>query len=224
MTDAGFGYGQEIPNDSGSDFGAVAFVCRQLIAQISTMKLVKVVAVNGGGVNPAGTVDVQPLVSQIDGNGNGTAHGVVHNIPWSRVQGGTNAVICDPQVDDSGYDVAAERDISKVKNTPAAALPGSRRQFDISDGIYAGGCLNVAPQQYLIFTANGVRLVDTNGNSYASGPSGITLTDLSGNVLSTGAGGFSITTTGFFKINGVDMVTHTHGGVTTGAAFTGPPV
>ena len=71
MTDAGFGYGQEIPNDSGSDFGAVAFVCRQLIAQISTMKLVKVVAVNGGGVNPAGTVDVQPLVSQIDGNGNG---------------------------------------------------------------------------------------------------------------------------------------------------------
>lgn len=211
MTDASFGYGQEIPNSSGSDFAAVAFVVRQLMAKMDTSKLVQVVAVHGGGVAPAGTVDVLPLVQQIDGNGFGTPHGTVYGLPWSRVQGGANAVICDPAVDDVGYVVAMDRDISKVKNqsipisTTTGFLPSTRRKFNIADGIYGGGCLNVAPNQYLIFTTTSVRLVDKNGNSIALGPTGMTYADVNGNQIIMAAGFVNIVTA-VFQVNGIPVV------------------
>lgn len=196
MGDAGsFSYGHEFPNDSGDPHNAVAFVCRQLIAKIQTMTLVKVVKVTGGGLEPAGTVDVQPLVSQIDGNGYGTPHGIVSGLPWSRVQGGKNAIICDPVVDDLGYIVAASRDTSKVRATKAAALPGTRRQHDFADSVYAGGCLNVAPDQYLIFNGDGVRLVSKNG-SLAFTTDGFNLSDTAGNSVVSTSSGMTLTIVG----------------------------
>lgn len=219
-------YGQQRPPDTNDETAVVMFLARQLIAEMNTMKLVKVTKVTGGGVDqPAGTVEVQPLVSQIDGNGYGTEHGIVPDIPWSRVQGGTNAIICDPQVGDIGYIVVSDRDISKVKATGAAALPGSRRQYDLADGVYVGGCLNVAPEQYLIFTETGVRLVDSSGSSLALESGGFALTDSHGNVISTSAGGITITPAagGTVTIHGKVFETHTHGGVTTGGGITGPP-
>ena len=196
MTDSpGFSYGQETPSDHGSDFEVITFICRQMMAQMHTMKLVKVTAVHGGAgaVAKAGTVDVLPLVNQVDGNGNKQEHGTVNGIPWSRTQGGQNAVICDPQVDDIGYVVAADRDISNVKATAKQSNPGTFRKFDIADGVYAGGCLNVAPNQYLVFTADGIRLVAKSGNSVAMAAAGITLTDVTGNVVSTTSGGIALT-------------------------------
>lgn len=224
---AELGVGQQEPNDSSDDFNKISFLVRQQVALLDTMKLVKVMKVTAGegdgDVKKAGTVDVLPLVNQIDGAGNATPHGTVYGIPWSRVQGGKNAVVIDPVVGDIGYVVAADRDISSVKASGKQSTPGSRRKFNIADGVYAGAALNVAPEQYLVFTEDGVRLVDKNGNSIAMGTEGITLTDSNGNVLSMTAGGFDVTTVGFFKINGVDMVVHTHV-VTTAPGETGPPV
>jgi hypothetical protein len=219
-------YGQQRPNDTNDETAVAMFLARQLISEMSTMKLVKVTKVTGGGEGePAGTVEVQPLVSQIDGNGYGTEHGIVPDIPWSRIQGGSNAIICDPQVDDIGYVVVSDRDISKVKATRAAALPGSRRQYDLADGVYVGGCLNVAPEQYLVFTANGIRIVDKNGTSLALESGGFALTDSHGNVISTGAGGITITPAagGTVTIHGKVFETHAHTGVTTGGGISGPP-
>ncbi len=198
------GYGQQNPGDATSEMAAIAFIVRQMTGRMSTMKLVQVKAVSGGGLAPAGTVDVLPLVQQIDGNGYGTPHGVVHGLPWSRVQGGRNAIVCDPQVGDIGYVVAADRDSSKVKNTRAAALPGSRRRFDVSDGVYAGGCLNAAPNQYLIFTATGLRLVDANGNSISMDATGMTLADKNGNQIQMKPGIVNVVT-GAFQVNGVPV-------------------
>lgn len=220
-------YGQQRPNDVNDETSVVLFMCRQMIAELNTMKLVKVTKVTGGGEGEAaGTVEVQPLVSQIDGNGYGTDHGVVPDIPWSRVQGGANAIICDPQVDDIGYVVVSDRDISKVKSTRAAALPGSRRQYSLADGIYIGGCLNVAPDQYVVFTANGIRIVDKNGTSLKLESGGFNLTDSHGNVISTGAGGIDLTPCagGTVTIAGKVFETHIHSGVTTGGGNSGPPV
>lgn len=219
-------YGQQRPNDTNDETAVALFLARQMIAEMSTMMLVKVTKVTGGGAGqPAGTVEVQPLVSQIDGNGYGTEHGIVPDIPWSRVQGGANAIICDPAVGDIGYVVVASRDISKVKSTREPALPGSRRQYDIADGVYVGGCLNVAPEQYLIFTEDGVRLVDANGTSIVLEAGGFELTDSHGNVISTSAGGITIEPCpgGTVTIDGKIFETHTHSGVTTGGGITGPP-
>jgi len=199
MAEQNSGYGQATPNDSADEMAAAAFIVKQMIAKLGTAKLVQVKAVNGGGLEPGGTVDVLPLVQQIDGNGYGTPHGVVHGLPWSRQQGGKNAVICDPMVGDVGYVVVQDRDISTVKKQdPGAAtttgyLPATWRRFDISDGIYAGGCLNVAPDQYLIFTADGIRLVDRNGNSVEMDKTGVKIVDLSGNKFTTNSSGVNIT-------------------------------
>ena len=195
------GYGQANPDDWSDEFTQTAFIVRQMMAEMHTMKIVKVVAVTGGGEGqPAGTVDVQPLVSQIDGNGYGTPHGTVHGLPWSRAQGGKSAVICDPLVGDIGYVVVADRDSTTVQNTKAAALPNTRRQFDIQDGVYAGGCLNVAPNQYLIFTADGVRLVDKNGNSLTFAAAGFSMTDQAGNSVVSTSSGMTLTIAGGNKI------------------------
>lgn len=199
---ASSGYGQANPNDASTELTGIAFVVSQMIAEMSIMTLVQVKSVTGGGVAPAGTVSVQPLVSQIDGNGYGTPHGVVPNIPWSRVQGGKNAVICDPAIGDIGYVVSADRDISKVKNIAAAALPGSRRRNDICDGVYAGGLgFGVTPNQYLIFTSTGVRLIDVNGNSIALTNTGFTFTDgVNGNSIASSSSGMTLTFAGGNKI------------------------
>ena len=227
QSDSGkFGYGQQEPNDSSSDFNKISFLARQLVARLETMKLVQVKAVHTNGeVAAAGTVDVLPLVNQIDGSGNATPHGTVYGLPWSRVQGGKNAIICDPQAGDIGYVVVSDRDISNVKSTGKQSNPGSFRKFTIADGIYAGGALNVAPNQYLIFTAAGVRLVDANGNSIAMAKAGITLTDSNGNVLSMSSAGITVTTVGGgdFVVNGISVTKHTHA-VTSAPGETGPPV
>jgi uncharacterized spore protein YtfJ len=213
MTDStSIGYGQANPGDWTSDALAISFMVRQIVAEMSTSKLVQVVSVTGGGVSAnTGTVIVQPLVQQIDGYGNGTPHGKVGPLPWTRIQGGKNAVICDPQVNDVGYVVAMDRDISTVTSqapltsrTTTGYVPNARRRFDIQDGIYVGGSLNVAPNQYLIFTATGVRLVDLNGNSFVMSSTGITWTDLNGNKMITGAGFVNFVTTAL-QVNGVPV-------------------
>jgi phage baseplate assembly protein gpV len=75
------------------------------------------------------------------------------------MQGGTSAVILDPQAGDIGVAVFASRDISKVKSTKAQANPGSYRQYDFADGMYLGGMLNGVPLQYIRFGSTGIELV-----------------------------------------------------------------
>jgi len=225
------GYGQQTPEDSNSDLGAVAFIVRQMMAQMDTMKLVQVVTVHGGAaaIAAAGTVDVLPLVNQIDGATppNPTPHGTVYGIPWSRLTGGQNAVICDPQANDIGYVVAADRDISVLKTTFAQGNPGSQRRFNIADGIYTSLALNVAPNQYLVFTSTGVRLVDQFNNSIALASSGVTISvagSVIGRFTSTGlAVTGKITSTGDMVAGSISVQNHLTTGVQSGSALSGPP-
>lgn len=191
------GVGQLDPFDSTSDFSVIAFIVRMMMSQLDTMKLVKVVGVTGGGgaIAKAGTVDVQPLVSLIDGAGNATPQGVVYGIPWWRLQSGANAVICDPVVGDIGYVLCADRDTSGVLAAAGAgkeslvSTPGSYRQMNIADGIYVGGVLNKIPERYIAFTADSIKIADQNGNVIEMTPDGIKLTGevtVQGNLFVTG--------------------------------------
>lgn len=145
---------------AGSPYNENLFLIHQVLAAVSTAKLVRVEAVtNAGDLSPVGFVDVLPLVNQVDGDDNAVPHGVVHNIPYFRLQGGTNAVILDPQIGDIGLCIFADRDISAVKNAKDVANPGSKRRFDMADGLYYGGHLNGVPQQYIRFSADGIEMV-----------------------------------------------------------------
>lgn len=147
------------PGNMAGEFNQISFIVSQILGRISTSTLVKIVkCTNSGGVSPVGFVDVQPLVNQVDGQGNPVPHGTIYGLPYFRVQGGQNAVIIDPEVGDIGIAVFASRDISKVKATKAQALPGSGRSYDMADGMYIGGLINGTPAQYVQFNASGITI------------------------------------------------------------------
>lgn len=156
-----FGYaGQARAAEGGDEYGALMFVIGQALARLSTATLVRVVSVtNNGGLSPVGFVDVQPLVNQLDGAGNAVPHAVLHQLPYFRLQGGTDAVILDPKVDDIGMAAFGSRDLSAVKASKQQANPGSWRTHDMADGLYFGGLLNGTPVQYVQFTAGGINVV-----------------------------------------------------------------
>lgn len=154
--------GQARAEHTSGGAGELSFIIESLIGRIQTVTLVRVMAVKSGGLAPVGVVDVQPMVAQLDGAGNAIAHGTIHNIPYFRLQGGSNAVIIDPKVGDIGMCGFCSRDISSVKNNKTPSAPQSRRRFDWSDGLYFGGFLNGTPEQYMMFTADGIKLFSPN--------------------------------------------------------------
>lgn len=152
--------GAENPTTAASDYAAHSFVVWQILRSISGAKLVQVQDVtNNGGVSPVGFVDVVPLVNQLDGSNQAMPHGTVYHLPYFRLQGGANAVIIDPQVGDIGVAIVEDRDISSVKANKAQANPGSKRIFDLADGLYMGGFLNGTPQQYVQLSTAGIAVV-----------------------------------------------------------------
>jgi hypothetical protein len=209
---SGTTYGQASVSDANNDFNATTFLVKQVLARVHTATVVQVKSVtNSGDVSPVGFVDVLPLVNQIDGFGNPTEHITVYGLPYVRVQGGTNAVILDPQVGDLGIAIFASRDISAVKSAKKQSNPGSRRRFSMSDGIYLGGILNAAPQNYVRFYSNGIDVKTTNKLTITA--SNATL-DASGN----------LTVTGDVVASGISLVHHVHTGVQGGTGTTGPAV
>lgn len=156
-----------VPNqgntDTGNDYNTHSRVIQSWINRVNTITLVKVVKIiPTGGLNAVGYVDVQPLVAQLDGAGNAMPHGIIHNLPYFRVQGGVSAMIIDPVVGDLGMAAFASHDISSVKETRDQANPGSRRRFDMADGLYLGGFLNGNPTRYIKMSADGIELEDSS--------------------------------------------------------------
>jgi hypothetical protein len=195
--------GQEWFQSGGSDFSAVDFCIRQVIAEKAFCGLVKVISVTGGGVGVPSIVSVQPMVNQQDVLANQTPHGIVYNIPCFRLQSGLGAVILDPIVGDIGMAIICDRDISNVKATGAVSPAGSFRQHSWSDGVYFGSVLGGAPTQYVQITQTGVNIVSSDTIN-----------------LTVGSKGISITSAGT-EIDGKMFLPHTHGGVQTGSGSTG---
>lgn len=215
MSNTDFGYGQINPiTDGASDLQVILAAARSLIERIDVMKLVKVTAIHPGKGTPpvGGIVDVQLLVSQIDGAGNPVQHGIVFGIPVFRLQAGPWAIIADPAVGDYGFLVCADRDSSLVLKQPGIANPGSRRRYSVSDGVYLGGVgsMNPAPTAYLQLNSDGsLNLTDKFGNVVKTSNSGIAITgnvEVTGNITATG----TITALAGSPATKVGLSTHTH--------------
>jgi len=243
--------GGQTPSDTVGEFNSMVFLINQQLSKMQTATLVRVEkCTNSGGLSPVGLVDVTPLVNQVDGQGKAQPHVTVFNIPYHRIQGGSNAIIIDPEPGDIGICVFASRDISKVKSTKKQANPGSGRTYSFSDGIYLGGVLNGAPAQYVQFSSAGVvvhsptaitlnapdiQLVAPTIELNASSSVTITTptftvtgsTVLAGGLSQTGGDvtmGGSLSVTGDVSGAGKSISTHIHGGVTVGGDNTGVPV
>jgi len=141
----------------------MAFIIGQLVSKVATCTLVQVTSVTRAGtLDRVGYVDVHPLVGLLNGNNEVQSFGIITNFPYFRLQGGANAIILDPQVGDIGLALFASRDISGVKANAevdplnAESGPGSRRQYNMSDGLYIGGFLNGVPAQVIQFNTAGI--------------------------------------------------------------------
>jgi hypothetical protein len=195
--------GQERLPSATSDYNQLDFIIRQIAGRMCTATLVQVLAVGEG------TVDVQPMVHQVDGAGGITPHGKVHALPVWQLQGGAAAVIVRPVVGDIGLAVFAREDLTGVRATRKPAAPGSRRRYSYSDGIYLGGVLNMPPTTSVT--------LDPSGTVTVVAPTGVVLDTpmltVTGDIQ-TGAGS---------TFNGVQFDSHTHSGVQSGSATSGPP-
>jgi hypothetical protein len=213
---SGTGAGFQTPFDSNSPFTVTCFIVQQLLAELDVMRPVQVTAVHPGAGGPpgaAGTVDVQLLVSSIDGSGNTTPAGKVSGLPYFRVQAGAWAIVADPVVGDYGFLIAASQDISHLvaaltagRSVQAGSVtPGSWRRMSVADGIYVGGCLNKAPTQYLWLKPDGTAVLkDGKGNTITTSAGGVNITDCNtpANQIQMTAGQINLVTT-VFKVNGV---------------------
>ena len=234
------------------EFDRIAFMVQQALGKMQTATLVRVEScTNEGGVTPVGLVDVTPLLTQLDAQGNPTPHVTIHNVPYFRLQGGANGIIIDPVAGDIGVCVFASRDISKVKSTKKQANPGSFRQYSFSDGMYLGGMLNGTPTQYIQFSAAGIRIhsptqvkldapdvlieartVEINASTSTTVTTPTFTVNgnsvLNGTVQQTGGGSAhfsgSMTVDGDVTAEGTSVHNHVHGGVQPGGGNTGAPV
>lgn len=154
MTDGGIPF--QRPGSASNDYTTLVFVFNQLLRGKATATLVRVEACsNAGGLVPVGTVDVTPLVNQVDGAGQPVPHSTVYGLLYQRMQGGDAAFILDPKPGDLGVAVFASRDISAVKAAKGPANPGSSRVMDYADGIYMGSVLGGTPTTYIQVQADG---------------------------------------------------------------------
>ena len=211
--------GSMIRGTDTSDASIVEFMIRRVLGRSSTVSLVRVMAVRpGAGLDAVGSVDVQPMVHQVAGDGNAWPYATIPNVPYLRLQGGASAIVMDPQVGDIGLACFCAEDISTVKVTRQASPPGSRRRFSMGDALYLGGVLNGVPSQYIRFDNDGITVQAAPGQPirFASDTEIVVDTPkltVTGDI-ETGAGS---------TFNGLSFDDHKHSGVTAGSGTSGPP-
>ena len=215
--------GQMFPEDFANDYAVTAFLIRQALAEMETCTPVQVKAVHAGSGSPpgGGTVDVQLLLSLLDGNGNATKQGVVYGLPYFRNQSGQWAICADPAAGDYGFIICASRDISNVTKTPGMANPGSFRTHSFSDGFFmpcpfsgaapaatmwlkTDGSLQLTTKDGVVIKSDGsgnltinagqgnVTVSDNHNNSIATSSSGVTVTDNTGNTVVMASSGVTL--------------------------------
>lgn len=236
--------------DGQSAFNAQNFHMQSQINRINTAEPVRVVSVQPGAVGPVGTVSVQPLINLVDGEGKGHAQGQLFSLPYCRIQGGENAVICDPKPGDVGLAVYAMRDTEAVKQSRGQGQvnPGSARAYNKGDGFYVGGFLNAAPKRYVLINDDGITLDDGAGGQIVLQGGKLTITAPAGIestsptevhhtpslVFGDGDGAMatmnanlsingSVESTQDQVAGGISQMHHTHTGVEPGSGSTGKP-
>ena len=204
-----------VPADYSSEIERLKAIINNSLSGLRTAMPVKIISVsNNGGLSPIGTVNVQPMVSMLDGSGNAWPHGIIYTVPYMRIQGGANGIILDPAIGDIGIATVCDRDISTVQNTGKVSIPGSLRKHDMSDMVYLMTIIGAAPTQYVQFNSTGINIVS---------PVAVTITAPAINTNGTWNHTGTLTATGDIIGAGTSLHTHTHKGVTTGSGNSGVP-
>lgn len=171
--------GQMTVRDPNSEINRGSFHQKQIFGEKHFHYMAKVVAVhNRNSLTEPCTIDIQPLVKQLDGAKKASSHGTIYGIPVPRNQSGDSVVINDPQVGDVGNFSVLDRDHSSViANDYKEANPGSQRRNNLSDSVFHGTLPRKAQEvkQFIRFDdaqgGGGMTIQDRNGNKLVSNQS-----------------------------------------------------
>ena len=148
------------PQDTSSEANAQQFLMQQFLMGKAFISLALVLDVKASEDDEDDVfLSVKPLVEGFSGGGDLISNSPIHGVPVWRLQRGASAVIMTPVAGDIGLIAMCDRDITPIKKTRQAALPGSNRTHSYSDAIYLGGVLNGKPSQYVKFSNDGIDIV-----------------------------------------------------------------
>lgn len=158
-----------------------------IVSTLNTGELVEVTAVDATANSPVGFVSVKMLTLRTDADNQNVQLGEIHNVPYFRLQGGTNAMIIDPEIGDIGFCGFCSRDTTIVKRIRAMAPQSVIRHSDVSDAFFFGGWSSKTPEQYIWFDGDDVK-IKARGKVVIDAP----MTEVEQNMLIKG----SLVTTG----------------------------
>lgn len=136
------------PNKGNSTLNTLFTMMDNAVSRIFTAMPVQVLTVD----TDKRLLDVMPMVSMLDNEGQAVEHAQISNIPYARQQAGDYGIIIDPKVGDKGLVVFASRDISNVVANRSKHIPASMRKHSISDAVYIASLLNEDPRTWLQIT------------------------------------------------------------------------
>jgi hypothetical protein len=204
MSNDSKGYPGELsPEDRANQENLLNAMMKQFMGLKCFTALVNVIAVSTDGeLSPVGFVDVKPMVNLLTASGDKMDHNTLYSLPFFRLQGGSNAIVIDPQPGDIGVAIFADRDITNIKKTRQPGNPGSFRRNHYSDGLYIGGFLNGSPTQVIQFLNGGIKITSPEVN----------------------INGLKVLGDGTLVLkDGIVVDSHKHGGVESGGSSTNTP-
>lgn len=141
-------------NTSFNLTNALDFFTDQKLKSIFTCDIVKVINVDEK------TVDIQPLVYQVNGDNEIMKQEPIYGVPYCRQQAGMNGIILKPQVGDLGVVVYARRDISSVISSGGENVPDTRRFLSENDAIYLCSIASIMspPTRFIEFSDSGIKI------------------------------------------------------------------
>ncbi|ALX93944.1 hypothetical protein AV650_10450 [Serratia fonticola] len=204
MSDDNKGYvGELSAEDRASQENLLIAMMKQFMGLKCFTAVVNVIAVSTDEeLSPVGFVDVKPMVNLLAASGDRVDHNTLYSLPFFRLQGGSNAIVIDPQPGDIGVAIFADRDITNIKKTRKPGNPGSFRRNHYSDGLYIGGFLNGSPTQVIQFLNGGIKITSPEVN----------------------INGLKVLGDGTLVLkDGIVVDSHKHGGVESGGSSTNTP-
>ena len=212
---------QTIPAREPADTDSLEGLCR-LIKDITLMDMEKVLPgiVQSYDRNTNRAV-IQPAISAVASRGQKIQRPQLINIPVFSMSGGGIVMSFPIQAGDTGWIIAADRDISIFKQNLAESSPNTYRKHQYTDAFFLPdkiNDINISEDD-----AGAVVISTLDGSTKLTLKSGeIKLTGntiIAGDTTITG----TLTVSGDVTGAGISLSTHTHSGVEPGGGSTGGP-
>lgn len=138
------------PVDNASDADSLHSNFERLLRGKAFIEIVRVEAIDGD------TVDIMPLVTQMDLSGAPIENSVIYGASIFRLKRGASAVIMNPVPGDIGLALFMDKDSDNARSSQEVGAPNTTRTHSKTDAVYLGGVLNSPPVQYVEFASDGI--------------------------------------------------------------------